>query len=276
MTRPVSGATRVAGILGDPVAHSRSPAIWNAAFDATGLDWVFVAFPVPGGQAATALDGIRALGIAAVTVTMPHKADAAAACDELSETATLLGAVNAIANRSSRLVGDSTDGAGFVRSLGDESVDPADRRCLVLGAGGAARAIAHALGRAHAEVVVVVARRLEAASSAASLAPNGRGASFEALDDEARVAEVVVNATPLGMNGEPPPFDVAVLSDGAVVADTVYHPAETPLLAAARARGLQCIGGLGMLVHQAALSFQAFTGVDAPLEVMRAAATSSP
>jgi shikimate dehydrogenase len=264
----------VAGILGDPVAHSRSPAIWNSAFAAAGLDWVFVAFPVPRGKAAAALDGVRSLGIAAVTVTMPHKADAAAACDDLSETAALLGAVNAIANRSANLSGDSTDGAGFVRSLDDESIDPSGRRCLVLGSGGAARAIAHALGGAGADVVVM-ARRREAAGTAASLAPAGRGVTFEALEDEVPAADIVVNATPLGMNGEPPPFDVAALSEGAVVADTVYHPAETPLLAAARARGLHCVGGLGMLVHQAALSFHTFTGVDAPLEVMHAAAAAA-
>jgi shikimate dehydrogenase len=267
----LTGATRVAGIIGDPVGHSRSPAIWNAAFTAAGIDWVFVAFPVAEGAVVRALDGARALGIAALTVTMPHKAEAAAACDELSETAARLRAVNAISNRESRLIGDSTDGEGFVRSLADEGIDPSGRRCVVLGAGGAARAIAHALG-GHGAEVVVAARQTTAAETAAALAAGGRGVSLDALDAELPHADLLVNATPLGMGGEPPPFDVGLLGEAAVVADTVYHPAETPLLASARARNLRCIGGLGMLVHQAALSFVAFTGSEAPLDAMRAAA----
>ncbi|MEX0665248.1 MAG: shikimate dehydrogenase [Acidimicrobiia bacterium] len=271
MTRALTGATRVAGIIGDPVGHSRSPVIWNAAFAAADVDWVFVALPVPAGGAAVALDGMRALGIAALTVTMPHKADAAGACDQLSETATRLAAVNAITNADSRLMGDSTDGEGFVRSVADHGVDPSGRRCLVLGAGGAARAIALALGDIGAEVVVA-ARRIGAAQAAASLASGGRGVSFDAVNDEVSSADVIVNATPLGMDGEAPPFDVELLRRDAVVAETVYHPIETPLLARARARELLCIGGVGMLVHQAAISFRAFTGIDAPLDVMHAAA----
>lgn len=274
MTQTLTGATKVAGIIGDPVGHSRSPAIWNAAFAATRVDWVFVAFPVPAGEAATALAGARALGLAAVTVTMPHKAAAAAACDELTDAAARVGAVNAILRQGTRLLGDSTDGPGFVQSLADDDVDPRGLRCLVLGAGGAGRAIALALGAAGAEVVVA-ARREAAAADAATLAPGGRGIALEAIDAELAAAHLVVNATPLGMNGEPPPFDVARLDAAACVADTVYHPIETPLLAAARARGLHSIGGLGMLVHQAALSFRAFTGVDAPLDAMRDAAARS-
>ena len=270
MTVPISGTTRVAGIIGDPVDHSLSPAIWNAAFREAGLDWVFVAFPVAPGRASAALAGVRALGIAAVTVTMPHKADAAEACDGLSVTAKALGAVNAVANRDGHLEGDSTDGEGFMRSLRDEGVEPAGRRCVVLGAGGAGRAIVHALGEAGA-MVVVAARRAEATTDAARLAPDATGV---ALADAAGVlsdAELVVNATPVGMKGEPPLIDPALLRQGVVVVDTIYHPAETPLLAAARERGAVCIGGLGMLVHQAALSFESFTGAEAPLEAMRAA-----
>ncbi len=271
MTVPVTGATRVAGIIGDPVGHSRSPAIWNAAFRACGLDWLFVAFPVAAGSAPAALAGAKALGISALTVTMPHKSDAAACCDELTDTAKELGAVNAIANRDGALTGDSTDGQGFLRSLEEHGLEPSGRHAVVLGAGGAGRAIAHALGAAGVHVTVA-ARRAKAADDAAALAPGGRGVALDAVEPELRAADLVVNATPLGMNGEPPPFDVAVLDGTAVVADTVYHPLETPLLAAARARGLTCVDGLGMLVHQAAIAFELFTGSDAPLEAMRAAA----
>ena len=273
MSVPVTGATRIAGIIGDPVAHSRSPAIWNAAFRACELDWLFAAFPVAAGSAPAALAGARALGIAALTVTMPHKSDAAACCDELSDTAKALGAVNAIANHGGRLVGDSTDGQGFLRSVAEHGLDVNGGDVVVLGAGGAGRAIAHALGGAGARVTVA-ARRAQAAADAAGLA-GGRGVTLDAVEPELRAARLVVNATPLGMHAEPPPFDVAVLDAGAVVADTVYHPLETPLLAAARSRGLACVDGLGMLVHQAAISFEMFTGAPAPLEVMRAAAGGS-
>lgn len=270
----VTGATKIAGIIGDPVAHSRSPAIWNAAFDATGCDWVFVAFPVRAGQASVALDGMRALGISGLSVTMPHKSDAAKACDELTSTADALDAVNAVANVDGRLVGDSTDGEGFIRLLHDVDVDPAGKRALIVGAGGAARAIARALGAAGA-AVTVAARRADAAARAGELAPGGEALAWADIDSRLAETDIIVNATPIGMAGEPPPFDVDLMTPDHVLVDTVYHPTETPLLASARARGARSIGGLGMLVHQAAITFESFTGSDAPLAVMRAAADAA-
>jgi shikimate dehydrogenase len=266
----VGGATRVVGIIGDPVAHSRSPAIHNAGYAALDLDWVFVAFPVGVGGAAGALAGVRALGIAGLSVTMPCKTEAAAACDDLSPTAAALGAVNTVVPREGRLVGESTDGEGLVRALHDEDVDPRGSRIVVLGAGGAGRAIAHALG-AHGARVTVAARRVDAALAAAALAPDGEGIDLAQAGSAIRNAEVVVNATPIGMQGEVPPFDPDVLIGRRLVLDTVYHPVETPLLAAARGRSVPAANGLGMLVHQAALAFEAFTGMPAPLAAMRGA-----
>lgn len=271
MNGRVRGRTRIAGIIGHPIEHTRSPAIWNAGFAALGLDWVFVAFPVQPGEAVAALGGMRALGIAGLTVTMPHKADAARACDRLTDTAAALDAVNAVVPRDGELVGDSTDGEGLVRSLRDEGVDPQGRRCLVLGAGGAARAIVLALGRAGA-AVTVAARRPDAATTGAALAPGGEAIALDEVDDRLASIDVVVNATPLGMQGEPPPFDPDRLRTDQLVVDTVYHPIETPLLEVARARGVPATNGLGMLVHQAAISFESFTGEPAPLEAMQAAA----
>ena len=272
MATGISGATRVAAIIGDPVEHSRSPAIWNAAFAATGVDWIFVALPVPRGQVPAALAGVRALGIAALSVTMPHKSAAASECDELTSTATRLGAVNSILAQDGRLLGDSTDGEGLVRALLDEGCTPDGQRCVVLGAGGAARAIALALGVAGAHVTVA-ARRSSAAESAAGLAPGGEACDLAAATDAVAAASIVINATPLGMQGEDPPFDTTVLGPSHIVIDTIY-PAETPLVSAARTQGARAATGLGMLVHQAALSFVRFTGIDAPLEVMREAASS--
>jgi shikimate dehydrogenase len=262
----------VAGIIGDPVAHSRSPAIHNAGYAALGLDWVFVAFPVPAGEAASALDGVRALGIAGLSVTMPHKSDAAAACDELTATAAALGAVNLVVNRDGVLLGESTDGAGFLGSLADEGVEPQGISAVVVGSGGAGRSIVLALGEAGADVTVA-GRDLARAETAAALTSGARAIDFSALEREVPGAGLIVNATPLGMQGESPPFSVASLADDAFVYDTVYHPLETPLLVQARARGLRCANGLGMLVHQAYVGFEQLTGHEAPRAAMAEAAS---
>jgi len=268
--RDVSGTTRVVGVIGDPVEHSRSPAMHNAAFVALDFDWVYVAFPVAGGGGAAAVRAVPTLGLAGLNVTMPHKPDAASACDELTPEAAALGAVNTVVNADGSLVGHSTDGDGFLRALDDEGVTIVGRRALVVGAGGAGRAIAHALGRVGA-AVTVAARRATAGRDAAALAPDGIATGLTDIDVEP--FDVIVNATPLGMRGEPPPFDAGRLHPGQFVFDTVY-PAVTPLLVEARARGLQAAGGLGMLVHQGALSFSLWTGTTPPLEVMRAAASA--
>ena len=267
------GSTTLAAVIGDPIRHSRSPAIHNAGFAAAGLDWAFVAFEVPRGRGADAVAAMRALGLGGLSVTMPHKQDAAWVCDRLTPDATALGAVNTVVPGEHGLLGASTDGEGFLRSVRDHDVDPAAGPALVLGAGGAARAIALALAQAGAPVTVA-ARRLDAAESAAGLAVGADAARLDECDPGAYA--LVVNATPLGMQGEAPAVDPSRLNPGQFVVDTVYHPMETPLLAAARARGIACANGLGMLVHQAALAFELWTGVEAPLDAMRAAAEEMP
>jgi len=271
---PLSGHTRVVGVIGDPVAHSLSPTLHNAAFEAVGLDWVYVAFPVPRGRAAEAVAAVPALGLAGFNVTMPHKEDVAAACDELTPDAGALRSVNTVvAGPDGRTLGDSTDGPGFLDALADEDIAVSGRPVLVLGAGGAARAVVLALGRVGAQVTVA-ARRPEAAESAAALAPGGAALLIGAADPSAFA--VVVNATPLGMSGgDPLPVDPESLHAGQAVVDLVYHPADTPLLTAARLRGATAVNGLGMLLHQAARSFTLWTGHPAPLDAMRAAVTAA-
>jgi len=266
----VTGATRVAGIIGDPVTHSLSPRIHNAAFAAAGLDWVYVAFPVARGRAAAALDAMRSLGLAGLNVTMPHKTDVAAACDALTDMASTLRSVNTVARLDDgTLLGDSTDGDGFVRSLREAGVTIEGKHAIVLGAGGAARAVALALTTTGASVTLWARRDDQAADAATSV---GVKATSD-VDGAVAEADIVVNATPVGMAGEAPPFDPSRLHQGQHVADLIYHPADTPLLAAARAAGASATNGLGMLVHQAALSFERWTDVAAPLDAMRAAAT---
>jgi len=283
----------VAGVIGDPVRHSLSPALHNAAFAALGLDWVYVAFAVAAGRGAAAVEAMRALDIAGLSVTMPHKADVASALDRLGPTAARLGVVNTIFWTASadgwELEGESTDGAGFIDALrGDDGFDPAGRRCVVLGSGGAARSVTLALAEAGAASVEVVARRVDAARECAALAgPAGAavGAAVGAGPVDAgtvceivAAAELVVNATPLGMaSTDALPFGIEshCLHRDQFVADLIYAPATTPLLAAARARGAGTANGLGTLIHQAARQIGIWTGRPAPLEAMSAAALSA-
>jgi shikimate dehydrogenase len=261
------------------VDHSLSPVLHNAAFAALGLDWVYVALPVERGDVAAAIAGARALGLVGLSVTMPHKGPVAAQMDQLSATAQRLGAVNTVIRQGSELVGESTDGDGFLAALRtDAGWDPAGRRCLVLGAGGAARAVILALADAGAAAVSVVARRPNAGEEAAALAGRaGTVASIEAVAD----AELIVNATPVGMTDGlgsddlPLGLDRSRLGPGQLVVDLIYAPSSTPLLEAARAAGAGLANGLGTLIHQAALQSRLWTGMAPPLEVLSAAAAAA-
>ncbi|MEA2705011.1 MAG: shikimate dehydrogenase [Actinomycetota bacterium] len=275
--------TRLAAVIGSPVRHSRSPAIHNAAFRALGLDWVYLAFEVAPGEVADALGGMRALGIAGLSVTIPHKEAAAAVVDELSATARALGAANTIVvHEDGVLFGENTDAAGFLASLGDAGVDPRGQRCVVRGAGGAARAVVWALAVAGADEVAVVPGRHASRAEATARLAGVVGRVGDSSDVGA--ARIVVNATPLGMaQGSSPvqprgaadlPFDPESLGPGQVVVDLVPSPT-TALLEAAAARGAAVVDGLGMLVHQGALAFQLWTGREAPFDVMRAAAAAA-
>ena len=267
----ISGATHLAAVVGRPVRHSLSPTIMNAAFAAAGLDWVYTAFEVAEGRGADVVAAMRTLGIGGLSVTMPHKGAVHDAVDERTAVAADLGAVNCVFRQGDRLVGDNTDGAGFLDTLRlDRGVEVAGLRCVVVGAGGAGRAVARALGGAGAADVAVVNRSPEPAARAAQLA-GSRGRVGTAADVPA--ADLVVNATPLGMGdvaaGEARlPVDPAALRSGQVVVDLVYHPEVTPLLAAAAARGATALNGVGMLVHQAAHAFVRWTGERAPLDAM--------
>lgn len=261
--------TRRAGVIGSPIRHSLSPAIFGAAFEATGLDWTYEAFEVAEGDAPAFVARVRG-ELEGLSVTMPHKAAVIPALDELSPTAADLGAVNCIARDGDRLVGHNTDGAGLVDALVlDEGLDLAGRTCVLLGAGGAGRAVARALGAAGVEVVVVNRSGERAAEAARLAGPRGRVGT---PTDVAGV-DLVVNATSLGMGGDSRlPLDATLLGSGQVVVDLVYHPMVTPLLAAATRAGATPVGGLGMLVHQAAHAFRLWTGEDAPVEAMRSGA----
>lgn len=268
---PLDAATAVVAVIGDPVAHSLSPAIHNAAFDAEGLDWVCVGFRVAPGRLGDAVRGIRGLGVRGVSVTMPHKAAVLDELDELTPTAQSLGAVNCIINDDGHLIGDNTDGEGFLVGLRhDFGLAPAGLECVVIGAGGAARAVVRALAEAGAGSVGVLNRTPERAASAAALAGSQ---GFVAVDDDVSRADIVVNATPVGMGDDGRvPIDPSLLTAGGTVAELVYHPASTPLMELATARGCATANGVSMLVGQAAVAFEHWTGRGAPLDRMRAGA----
>lgn len=270
--RAPRATTRVAGLIGHPIGHSLSPVLHNAAFEAMAIDWVYVAFPAPPGAAAAAVAAVRTMGIGGLSVTMPHKADVAKAVDRLTPVAAALGVANTVVVEGDELVGDSTDGPGLLDALAAEAGwDSAGRRCVVLGAGGTARAVALSLGAAGAADVAVVARRADAAAACAALAGRaGRAGTIGEIDG----AELVVNATPVGMHGTegdgelPLGADPARMGPGQLVVDVIYAPPVTPLLAAAARRGATTVNGLGMLVHQAARQIRAWTGIQPPVEVM--------
>jgi shikimate dehydrogenase len=222
------------------------------------------------GDVERALSGMRALGIAGLSVTMPHKEDTFRAVDELSAAARAMQAVNCVQLLDGRLVGHNTDGDGFVDSLrADAGVDPMGLRVSVIGAGGAARSVVEALARAGAADVAVVNRTPERAAQAALLAGSvGRPGALGDIGE----ADLVVNATSVGMGTRELPLDPSSLRRGQVVADLVYHPLDTALLVAARSAGARAVDGLGMLVHQAARQFTLWTGLPAPVREMRSAA----
>lgn len=269
---------RLAALIGSPVEHSLSPAIHQAAFDAAGVDWTYVAFDVAAGRAAEAIAAMRLLGIAGLSVTMPHKHDVAVAVDRLDPAAAALGSVNTVSWDGDDLVGSSTDGAGFVAALTEEGIDVRGDAVAVIGAGGAARSVIDALGRAGVASIRVVNRTPERAASASALAAV---AAVGTLDDVAS-ADIVINASSVGMGVDP---DVATeadlpcapgrLAEHQVVVDLVYHPLQTAWLQRAAALGARTVDGLGMLIHQAALQQLAWLGHRPDVAVMRRAAEAA-
>ena len=266
----ISATTRVAAVIGSPVRHSLSPALHNAGFTSTGVNWVYTAFEVEPGGAKAALDAMRVFGLGGLSVTMPHKQDVARLVDELAPAAAALRSVNTVVPLADgRLKGYSTDGAGFVASLTARDVEITGKHIGVLGAGGAGRAIIDAVARAGAARITVVNRSSGRATDAVALAG---GIGVEGTPSALRDCDIIVNATSVGMGTNELPLDVDLLHGAQVVADIVYHPRCTALLAAAANAGARTVEGLGMLVHQAVLQQQLWTGVSAEPDVMWAAA----
>ncbi len=275
----LTGKTQVLGIFGDPVQHSLSPRMQNAAIQAASLDAVYVPFRVTKAQLCDAISGIRAMGMRGVNLTIPHKEAACDLVDELDEHALLTGAVNTIVNTNGRLKGYNTDGHGLLKALKQElDVDVAGRRVMLLGAGGACRAAIVALCQSGAAWIGLANRTRERSQALiAEMAEHFKGTTFAELPLSAALVDVcpepvdlLVNATAVGLKGEA--FDFLVtgcVRPGGFVCDLVYAAGPTPLVEEARQAGLAAADGLGMLAGQGEVAFELWFGVAPKADVMR-------
>lgn len=274
----ISPATRLCAVIGNPVGHSLSPALHNAAFNELGLDFVYVAFRVE--DLAGAVGGMRALeNFRGMSVTIPHKVEIMDYLDEVDEVDRSIGSINTVINEGGRLIGFGTDGPGALKALLDAGVRIDGATVLLLGAGGASRALSFTLARQSGLKKLVLMDINPAVLS--GLAADLRGGTAAVVEEELMASEalarrvteadIIINCTPVGMHPreDASPVPGELLRAGQVVFDIVYTPLETRLLADARARGCTVISGVEMFINQAVLQFERFTGATAPLEVMR-------
>ncbi len=274
----ISSSTQICAVIGNPVAHSLSPAIHNAAFAELDLDFVYVACRVE--DVENALAGMRALGnFRGMSVTIPHKIDAMKYVDEIASVDRTIGSINTIINENGRLFGFGTDGPGALKAIVDAGIDIDGKNILMLGSGGAARAIAFTLARntrpGKLSLLDINKSMLQQLTADLTTGTNVliQSALFtkDSLAATMKNSEVIINCTPIGMH---PNKDVSLIpaelfQPEQVVFDIVYTPLETKLLADARSRGLKIVSGVDMFINQAVLQFEQFTGVDAPVKVMR-------
>ncbi len=271
----IDGRTQLVGLIGWPVEHSLSPALHNAVFEHLGLNWCYLPLPVPPNQVAAAVRGLLALGFRGANVTVPHKQAVLPFLDEIGSAARAIGAVNTIVIEDGRLLGHNTDGEGFLAAVREANFEPAGKQALVLGAGGAARAVVYTLAQAACAVTIHnrTAERGDAlVKEMRDLNPTaeiGHAARLTKLDLAS--FDLLVNTTPVGMwphvDKSPWPSQM-VLPAHWTVYDLVYNPLKTRLLQQAKAAGARPVDGLGMLIWQGALAFELWTGQSAPKDLM--------
>ncbi len=273
----ITGATQICGIIGDPIEHTMSPVMHNAAFRQLGMDWAYLPFRVGQETVGRAIEGVKALNIRGLNVTIPHKTAVIPYLDGLDPAAERMGAVNTIVNDNGKLTGYNTDAAGFLKALRENNIEPRGASIVVLGAGGASRGISFLLAENGADLTILN-RRPERAEDLAGQISTATRTGVKALAlDEANLslalekADVLVNTTKVGMipDVDRTPVPAGRLRSGLAVFDIVYNPLKTRLLADAGAAGALTIGGFEMLVWQGALAFTLWTGQAAPVDLMR-------
>lgn len=278
MAGKIDGKTRIFGIIGYPVKHTFSPYIHNAAFKALKINAAYVPFEVKPRELKNAICGLIGLGVCGVNVTIPHKEAVIPLLDELSSEAKGIGAANVVLVKDGKTMGYNTDGEGFLVSLKKElKVIPKNKSIFILGSGGAAKALVYVLASEGAKSITLVDVMNEKAKELALKAnkefPRCQMRSIPYLgsriDEEALNADILINATPVGMKKDDPRIvSPDALHKDLVVCDLIYNPVETKLLKEAKKRGLKATNGIGMLLYQGALSFELFTGKKAPISVM--------
>lgn len=273
----ISGKTKVTGLFGYPVEHSLSPAMHNVAFEYLKLDYCYVTFSVRPDMLKDAVQAIRALGLKGVNVTVPHKENVIPFLDEISEEASFIGAVNTIKNDDGKLTGNNTDGRGFMQSLSEAGIDVGDKKILIVGAGGASRAIGYYLCKEASEVHLFDVDDKKANSLKEhlnKLKGNVSLADAKSVKNKDFFSgiDIIINATPLGLKPDDPmPVNISLINKNHMVCDLIYK--ETPLLREASKIGCKTMDGLGMLLWQGVFAFKIWTGIMPPVEAMRRALT---
>lgn len=275
----ITGKTKICGLIGDPVEHTMSPAMHNAAFEELGLDYIYLPFRVKAENLAGAVAGLKALGLCGFNVTIPHKVNIIPLLDSVDPVARKIGAVNTIVNDDGRLTGYNTDAAGFLEALREQGVEAAGKNIVILGAGGASRAISCVLAENGARLTILNRRQeLDWAVDIARRINRDTGEVAQALEltdanlsTSLSAAGILVNATSVGMSPDEDssPVPAGLLKSGLMVFDIVYNPVRTRLLREAASAGLCTVGGVDMLAWQGALAFEKWTGCVAPLATMR-------
>ena len=275
----ITGKTTICGIIGDPIEHSMSPVMHNTAFQTLGLDYAYVPFKVKSLELRKAIEGIRGLNIRGVNVTIPHKVAVLQLLDRIDPLAEKIGAINTIVNDNGILTGYNTDATGFLQALREKGIDAAEKRVLLLGAGGAGRSISNILAAERAKLVVLNRKQRQSSMDNLTrrLADSYRAdikigeLNYENLKKAILDVDILVNATSLGMSpdSDQTPVPAELLHANMTVFDIIYNPLPTRLLREAKAAGAMTIDGLEMLVQQGALSFEKWTGTKAPVDVMR-------
>ena len=276
----ISGKTKVCGVIGDPIEHTLSPIMHNAAFNALNLAYVFLAFRVKPAEVENAVNGMRALNIRGLNVTMPHKTPVLKFLDRTDLSAQIINSVNTILNRDNKLFGFNTDGVGALKALRENGVELKGRKVLLLGAGGAARAIAYTMAK-EADELAVLNRSLKPAQELAKLLEKtankkivSGSLSPKEIEQNLQDSDVLINATSVGMKpkAEESPVASKLLRPNLAIMDIVYNPIETKLAKDAKAAGAKVVSGVEMLIYQGAASFEIWTSKSAPVDVMRQAA----
>ena len=264
----ITAKTKITGIIGWPVEHSKSPKMHNSAFNALGLDYCYIAMPVKPEALEDAVKGIRALNFLGINVTLPHKEEVIKHLDVIDEEARFIGAVNTIKNENGVLKGYNTDGRGFMESLREEGIDPKGKNIFLVGVGGAARAVSYYLCQEASRFWLHGRNMKKATTLANDLKKLSSTVAVTETKETIKYADIIINATPLGMKEDDPlPLDPTLLRPDQIVCDLIYW--DTPLIKQARQIGCKAVNGLGMLLWQGVLAFKIWTGITPPVEIMR-------